>query len=100
MHQRPPGMEPPVLFFLGSSMGWVLSPPVFCAASETLGDRANEVLENDLGHLDTLLRLHAVLDLHKLRARARATTAASRRNPVAIHSGRATDDGTAGGAAQ
>ena len=37
-----PGQEPLVLFFFGLPMGWVSSPPVFCAASETVADRANE----------------------------------------------------------
>ena len=37
-----PGQDPLVLFFFGLPIGWVLSPPVFCAASETVADRANE----------------------------------------------------------
>ena len=34
-----------MLFFLGLPMGWVSSPPVFCAASETVADRANELIK-------------------------------------------------------
>ena len=34
----PPGQEPLVLFFLVLPMGWVLSPPVFCALTETVAD--------------------------------------------------------------
>ena len=37
----PPGQEPLVLFFLGLPMGWVSSPPVFCAATESVADVAN-----------------------------------------------------------
>ena len=37
-----PGQEPLVLFFFGLPMSWVLSPPVFCAASKTVANRASE----------------------------------------------------------
>jgi len=33
-----PGQEPLVLFFLGLPMGWVSSPPEFCAATESITD--------------------------------------------------------------
>ena len=36
-----PGQEPLILFFLGLPMGWVSSPPVFCAATESVADVAN-----------------------------------------------------------
>ena len=36
-----PGEEPLVLFFLGLPMGWVSSPPVFCAATESITDVVN-----------------------------------------------------------
>ena len=36
-----PGQEPLILFFLGLPMGWVSSPPIFCAATETVADVAN-----------------------------------------------------------
>lgn len=35
-----PGQEPLILFFLGLPMGWVSSPPVFCAATESVTDMA------------------------------------------------------------
>jgi len=38
----PPGQEPLVLFFLGLPMGWVSSPPTFCALTETGADVAND----------------------------------------------------------
>lgn len=37
----PPGQEPLVLFFLGLPMGWVSSPPVFSAATESVADVTN-----------------------------------------------------------
>ena len=37
----PEGQEPLILFFLALPMGWVSSPPWFCAASETVADLAN-----------------------------------------------------------
>ena len=40
--QGPLDPEPLILFFLGLPMGWVLSPPVFCALSETVADIANK----------------------------------------------------------
>ena len=35
-----PGQEPLILFFLGLPMGWVSSPPVFCAGTESATDLA------------------------------------------------------------
>jgi len=35
-----PGQEPLILFFLGLPMGWISSPAVFCAATETIADVA------------------------------------------------------------
>ena len=36
-----PGQEPLILFFLGLPMGWVSSPPVFCAVTESVADVTN-----------------------------------------------------------
>ena len=36
-----PGQEPLILFFLGLPMGWVSSPPIFSAATESVADVAN-----------------------------------------------------------
>lgn len=43
----PPGQEPLVLFFLGLPMGWVSSPPVFCAATESVADVANSRIKSN-----------------------------------------------------
>ena len=40
--QGPLDPEPLILFFLDLPMGWVLSPPVFCALAETVMDIVNK----------------------------------------------------------
>ena len=37
----PPGHEHMVLFFFGLPIGWVSSPPIFCAATESVVDVEN-----------------------------------------------------------
>ena len=42
-----PGQEPLILFFLGLPMGWVSSPSIFCAATESVADVASaKIAEN------------------------------------------------------
>ncbi|EJK58873.1 hypothetical protein THAOC_20968, partial [Thalassiosira oceanica] len=41
----PPGEEPLILFFLGLPMGWVSSPPTFCALTESAADVANDRID-------------------------------------------------------
>lgn len=41
----PPGKEPLILFFLGLPMGWVSSPPTFCALAKSAADVANERID-------------------------------------------------------
>ena len=43
----PPGQEPMVLFFLALPMGWVASPPVFCAFTEMVADLTNENIKSN-----------------------------------------------------
>ena len=40
-----PGQKPLALFFFGLPMGWVSSPLVFCAASETITNRTNKRIQ-------------------------------------------------------
>jgi len=43
----PPGQEPLVLFFLALPIGWVSSPPVFCALTETVTDLTNGLIQSN-----------------------------------------------------
>ena len=43
----PPGQEPLVMFFLTLWMGWVSSPPIFCALIETVTDLTNVLIQSN-----------------------------------------------------
>ena len=61
----PPGTDgkPLVAFPLVLPMGWVGSPPQFCAVTETVADLANTAFSEQTPCLRTLHRLDQVLEL-------------------------------------